>query len=508
MTKRQAHALAKKLGVEILPDATGAQVIEEIQGAVDEAASALAGGGALDAMAVAVGLLAAAAEAGITPTPPEPVDEPDQDPEAPEPDDVAPEVEDAELAVAITSMEMIPAPRTNPSHTLPAVEEFNAAMNIASHMANSKMVPESYRGRPDDVLAAYMFGRELGLNLMTALRDIYIIDGRPAIAAHRQLGIIRSGGVKILESEATAERAYIKAQRTDTGEIMAVDFTMEEAKKIVSKAGKHLVDKENWRSYPADMLWARAVGRLSRRLGSDLIGGMPPYVAEEVGDFSGWDVAYGEDGAPVIRRGAATRDPEIPEYRKEKPDYNWPDNWRELTDRLTERITNVADAIEWVRQANQSFAQMDSVKEMTDTQRRIMFQKVSGVLFTLDESGDDLALHDDPRPVIQAAFARYLDGVVLDGPPWRIGPHEDDRPTYEPVPASHAGADGDTEHERLKDAENEATDDEEPPEPVEGEIVDPGPEHQPAAGPTDDEIRDAWGAYQEDPNIQFGEPAP
>lgn len=360
-----------------------------------------------------------------------------------------------------------------PALGLPTPQEFNAALAVAEKIANSRVVPDSYRGRPDDVLAAILFGRELGLGPMVALRDVHMIDGRAAVAAHRQLGILRrdaaSGrGVVILASEATDERGYIYARRTDTGEEMEVEFTWEDAQKIVRK-GKALVDGDNWKNYRKDMLWARTVGRLSRRLASDMMGGLPPYVAEEVADFSGWGVEYGAEGEVQF----GVRQP-ARETRDEFPDYNFPESWAELMPRLGALIGD-DDATEWVRQATKEVTGEDSMSALPVAKRRMMFRKVCLALAALDlAGGGDLLFDTDRRKIVAEAFAPRLEGTLLPGPPWRLSPTETDRlpreewlaanppaeaPAVEAAAAEAApaaGADGDTEHERMLDMENEA----------------------------------------------------
>jgi hypothetical protein len=186
-----------------------------------------------------------------------------------------------------------------PAGALPSASEFEAAMAVARVVAATKFVPDSYQGNPDAVVAAIFTGRELGIGPMQSLRDIHMIDGRPVFSASLMMSQMRRGGVSVLESESTRERAYIRAQRADTGEIATVEWTMEEASQISSK-GKNLVDKDNWKNYPADMLWARAVGRLARRLGSDLLAGMV-YSSEELADLEGFDTdGYNATAAPRI----------------------------------------------------------------------------------------------------------------------------------------------------------------------------------------------------------------
>lgn len=186
-----------------------------------------------------------------------------------------------------------------PVTVLPSAAEFEASMAMARVLAQTKFVPDSYRGSPEEVMAAIFTGRELGIGAMQSLRDIHMIDGRPVFSASLMLSQMRRGGVEILESVSTSERAWIKARRRDTGEVAEVEWTFEEATNITRKS-KKLTDGDNWKNYPADMLWARAVGRLARRLGSDLLAGMV-YSTEEIRDLEGWDTdGYTAGQAPTL----------------------------------------------------------------------------------------------------------------------------------------------------------------------------------------------------------------
>lgn len=188
-----------------------------------------------------------------------------------------------------------------PQTYLPTPKEWEAITAIAVRMADTQFVPESYRGKPDTVAAAILTGRELGIGPMQSLRDIHMIDGRPAFSAQLMLSKMRSGGVVILESSATSERAWIKAKRTDSGEVGEFEFTKADAE----AAG--LAGKRNWKQWPSDMMWARAVGRMARRFGSDLLGGLV-YAKEELEDFDD-DGGYGTVGAGYEATTAREIDP-------------------------------------------------------------------------------------------------------------------------------------------------------------------------------------------------------
>jgi hypothetical protein len=487
MTKKDAHALAAELGLQVEATATAEQVVEEIRDAVDEADQIVAGGSGEDDCEGAEALLNRAAEAGILPrlesevkvdqpgadgdtedealkdAESEAVDAAEAEPaevvegEVVEGEVVEGEVVDAPLnegqaeEMALAIRETQHGVQMNPAIAPPAMQEFNAVMGMAARLANSRIVPREYQGRPDDVFAAYMFGKALGLDIMTALRDLYIIEGRAAIAAHRLLGLMRARGVRILSSDATAEEAWIIGKRMDTGEEMRVEFTMDEARKIVRK-GKSLVSGDNWQNYPKDMLWARAVGRLARRLAPDLIGGStPPYTADEVADFEGWDVAYDESGNLQASQAAQRQAPAVPEYRKEYPDYNWPQSLAEIRDRLG-LILGPEEALEWLAQARVAMFPDADPAAATKEQKDILFQALSTVLAEFEVGA---------RAKVQAVFAKRLGGAVLEGPPWSLGPDEAEA---RPAKVEVVGAD----RPAAKAPPSAAAEGGEPAEPLEG----------------------------------------
>ncbi len=314
--------------------------------------------------------------------------------------------------------------------TMPSPNEWEAMRAMAETIARTEFVPRDFRGRPEAVLAAILSGRELGIGPMQSLKDISIIDGRPALAAHLVLAMLRRGGVEIVESGSSDSRAFICARRRDTGELAEVEWTMEEA----DKAG--LAQKPNFKKYPADMLWARCVGRLGRRLGSDLLAGMP-YTAEEVQDFDNdldGPVGGGYVSGPIeTRKVEGVGDVPVP--------VTWPE--------IEQLVRQFGDE-EW--EAFLAFIQdtaaiLFATRETTTLsrdERAVLRQKASGAAVALRSAKEPDGMPPVIREDMAKAFASVLDGVTLPGPVWRFGPAETDRPLRteteaEPVEAESAG---------------------------------------------------------------------
>lgn len=332
--------------------------------------------------------------------------------------DVA-EAESTALALREEPVVAVPA-------LLPSEAEFDAMLTIAARIASTQMVPTAYRGKPDDVLAAILTGREMGLGPMQSLRDIYVVDGKPSLSANLLLARLREGGVVILESECDNERAWCRARRRDTGEVANVEWTYEEAEKITYRkkggATGRLVEKDNWVNYRPDMLWARMVGRLARRLGPDLIGAAMPYTSEEVQDWDSAADAPADSGARP--------------HGDDRQTGTWisPTKWSELVDRLSSDLVLGRSAGAWMEELAEKAYRQPSVSallrdaEVPDDKKRDLFRRLLAVLRSLEEAGVDpfgVSSLPDPRRTIQEAIAAAFDNALaLDGPAWALSAAE------------------------------------------------------------------------------------
>lgn len=91
---------------------------------------------------------------------------------------------------------------------------------------------------------------------------------------------------------------------------------------------------------------------------------------------------------------------------------------------------------EWVVQAVEEIWGASTVRDLPRQQRALAFQKLSGILLTLEDEPYDLAFAIGQRAVVSRVFARFFDGAVLAGPPWKCDPFEADRPTRQEYAAS------------------------------------------------------------------------
>jgi hypothetical protein len=142
------------------------------------------------------------------------------------------------------------------------------AVELAKHVSETAFVPKGLRGNPPAIVAAIMYGDEVGLGPMQALAKIAVIDGRPSLSAEAQRALILAAGHDIWVEEATNTRVTVGGMRSNSDRPSKVTWTLDDAK----RAG--LAGRPNWRSYPRQMLMARATAELARLIFADAVGGI------------------------------------------------------------------------------------------------------------------------------------------------------------------------------------------------------------------------------------------
>ena len=160
---------------------------------------------------------------------------------------------------------------------------FDSLLKWAERVSKSQMIPTQYRGKPDDIVVAVMYGAEVGLSPIQSLISIAVINGRPALYGDGFLAVIMSHP----QFEGIQEDDLVKIEQTNQATCRlkrrgmperVVTFTMEMAK--LAK----LADKEGpWKQYPSRQLQMRARGFCGRDLFADVLRGVK--IAEELMDY-------------------------------------------------------------------------------------------------------------------------------------------------------------------------------------------------------------------------------
>ena len=124
-------------------------------------------------------------------------------------------------------------------------------------------------GGKNGILAIMLYAREIGMPPMSALNGgIDNIMGRLAISAISVNEKIRLSGHQIQVKSISDKECTIWGKRKDTGEELTVRYTLEDAKRAgLFKPGG------GYEKNPDDMMFARSISRMGRRLFPDVIKG-------------------------------------------------------------------------------------------------------------------------------------------------------------------------------------------------------------------------------------------
>lgn len=141
---------------------------------------------------------------------------------------------------------------------------------LASRIADTDFVPAAYKGNNAAVAASILYGRELGLPPMTALKAIDPIKGTPSLSSEAMRALIVSAGHHLRFVESTATRCVMEGRRRDEEAWTRVAYTMDEA-----KSSGDAQKNAQYRSRPAEMMVARCTSRIARMMFADCIGGFP-----------------------------------------------------------------------------------------------------------------------------------------------------------------------------------------------------------------------------------------
>jgi hypothetical protein len=142
----------------------------------------------------------------------------------------------------------------------------------------------------EQAVVKVLAGREFGVGPVASMTGIHVIDGKPSLGANLLAGLVKSSGRYDYEVKARTDEGctleFFKVARVPasdkypSGEVMRSMGTISFDKKDATRAG--LLGKGNWRKYPRDMYFARALTAGVRTFCPDLLNGAPAYTPEEL----------------------------------------------------------------------------------------------------------------------------------------------------------------------------------------------------------------------------------
>jgi hypothetical protein len=159
---------------------------------------------------------------------------------------------------------------------IPTTHEMQALETICKYAVDSKYF-QSLGGMPG-VMCIAMYAREIGVSPMTAIMGGFSnVQGKITMSAELMHSLLRGAGVRLKITQSDNTRCEIYGKRSDTGDEYTSIYTIEDARKanLVKSGGA-------WEKNTSDMLFARCISRLRRRLAPDIA--TKAYVEGEVED--------------------------------------------------------------------------------------------------------------------------------------------------------------------------------------------------------------------------------
>ncbi|HYI85040.1 MAG TPA: recombinase RecT [Acetobacteraceae bacterium] len=171
---------------------------------------------------------------------------------------------------------------------IPEADTLADVLRLSDLLAKSSMVPADYAGKPENVVVAVLWGREVGLGPLQALQNIAVINGRPAVWGDAALALVRAHPAceavrEGVEGDGDARHGWCEAKRRGQAPERRT-FSVADAKraKLWGKTGKN-GNPTPWVTYPDRMLQLRARGFALRDVFADALRGV--ITVEEAADI-------------------------------------------------------------------------------------------------------------------------------------------------------------------------------------------------------------------------------
>lgn len=224
------------------------------------------------------------------------------------------------------ALQTIPPSMLDPDFAIASDASWKEAEVAWDTLISAGVLPKHIKNAKIAVTIA-RFGKVFGWDPMRSLHKIHLVEGRCEMSADSMMAMIleraRERGDVVTPVEMTSERAAIKVQRQGLDpDPVVVEFTADDAK----AAG--LSGRANHKNYPADMLWARCVSRVGRRLFPDVVQGA--YVHGELhGPAAHEEPRHDSPGARFLQRATVQQLEREPGADEAEPP---PDDFDQRTD--------------------------------------------------------------------------------------------------------------------------------------------------------------------------------
>lgn len=171
---------------------------------------------------------------------------------------------------------------------------------LAQTLARTSFVPKDFQGKPDQITAGLMFGREIGLPPVTMMQNMHVIHGRVGMYAEQLRAMILAAGHEYEIEESSSDRCVISGRRKGSERWQQHEYTMDRAKLAGLWA-----QNDQYKKRPVEMLLARASGIMAHAQFPDVIRGMG--AVEELESLEVGEADAPPAAAPVKAASTVTR---------------------------------------------------------------------------------------------------------------------------------------------------------------------------------------------------------
>ena len=203
--------------------------------------------------------------------------------------------ENTELTTPQENVELMPP--TTPTQNLLLNTKALAMINrLADRYANSSMVPDTYKGKPDNCFTALELAARMDVSPMLVFQNLYIVQGKPSWAGQACKALVDGSG-KFADSEYVMVGnpaddtwgCYLQAVNVKTGKLVkGTTVTI----KLAKDEGWLNKNGSKWKTMPEQMMKYRAAAFFARTECPEVLMGFQ--TADEVQDVNGPEKATQE----------------------------------------------------------------------------------------------------------------------------------------------------------------------------------------------------------------------
>lgn len=161
---------------------------------------------------------------------------------------------------------------------------FNRLLHSAKVLSQSDLVPDAYRGKPQNCLIALDMAVRMNMHPLQVMQNLYVVKGKPSWSGQACIAMIHACG-----RFAGINLEYVGEPGTDSWGCRMVALRLSDGERVVGTTitiamakGEGWLSNSKWKTMPQQMLGYRAAAFFARLYCPDALVGLQTY--EEVVD--------------------------------------------------------------------------------------------------------------------------------------------------------------------------------------------------------------------------------